>query len=450
MIQGTIVISISPDPLVALASGLSAALLFLLLIALTVCLLWKKTQNQRQYQELISTNPTIPPCTPVLQTSHEGSYGLPEVPFFLPPRFKSLAHAEASEEREEEEQWEQQPYLHTQRGSLSIGSRHFFLSTLLFWHSAPGGWFPLGSLRPDLYQLPEEPSEWAEPVGSSMRLCFALLYHQDKEQLVVSLLRAANLPAPYQNNTTLVKLQLLPSDDRRHRQAKARCKGCQPQFNDSFVFQVTNSSVGQCTLSMSVYSVDRLKKHHMVGQVLFSLSLSELREAAGKVLWRDLDTENDLPLSKHGDIQVSLNYNQALQRLTVVVLRARGLQCSSTAGVCVQISLQIHTQVVKIKWTSVARGSEPTFNEKLIFRLHPRQLDAACLSLEPQQPATEEPAQPTTSIMAPMSLGLVVIGPFMYARGRELEHWNEMINKPQELVKQWHGLGAGNGIQSSS
>lgn len=38
------------------------------------------------------------------------------------------------------------------------------------------------------------------------------------------------------------------------------------------------------------------------------------------------------PLSKHGDIQVSLNYNQSLQRLTVVVLRARGLQCSSNAG----------------------------------------------------------------------------------------------------------------------
>lgn len=41
-----------------------------------------------------------------------------------------------------------------------------------------------------------------------------------------------------------------------------------------------------------------------------------------------------------------------------------------------------------------------------------------------------------------VSLGLLVIGPFMYARGRELEHWNEMISKSQELVKQWHGLGA--------
>lgn len=37
-------------------------------------------------------------------------------------------------------------------------------------------------------------------------------------------------------------------------------------------------------------------------------------------------------------------------------------------------------------------------------------------------------------------LGRVVVGPFMYTRGKELEHWNEMINKPKELVKRWHAL----------
>lgn len=104
-----------------------------------------------------------------------------------------------------------------------------------FW-----GWFPLGSLRPDLYQLPEEPSEWALPKGSDVRLWFALRYQDEREQLVVSLLRAANLPSRCQGNITLVKLQLLPSDERRLRQAKAKRKGRHPTFNDSFVFQVGN------------------------------------------------------------------------------------------------------------------------------------------------------------------------------------------------------------------
>ncbi|XP_062859785.1 synaptotagmin-15 isoform X2 [Trichomycterus rosablanca] len=341
----------------------------------------------------------------------------------------SAPHAGLSEGREEEEQWEQHPHLHNQRGSLTIGS-----------------WFPLGSLRPDLYQLPEEPSEWAQPSGSTVRLCFAVQYQQEKEQLVVSLLRAANLPTQCQNNTTLVKLQLLPSEDRHHRQAKARCKGCQPQFNDSFVFQLSNNNVDQCTLSMSVYSVDRLRKHHLVGHVFLPLRQSELQLVAGKVLWRDLKTENHLPLSKNGNIQVSLNYSQSLQRLTVVVLRARGLQCPSNADVTVQVSLQIHTQVVKTKWTSVVRGNDPTFNEKLTFRLLSLQHDAACLRLEVQQLVGEVPAK-CPPAKAPVSLGLLVIGPFMYARGRELEHWNEMISKSPELVKQWHGLGTPNTTQ---
>ncbi|KAK3559499.1 hypothetical protein QTP86_013680 [Hemibagrus guttatus] len=321
---------------------------------------------------------------------------------------------------------------------------------LLLWLYVTGGWFPLGSLRPDLYQLPEEPSEWAQPSGSTVRLCFAVQYQQEQEQLVVSLLQAANLPAHCQSNATLVKLQLLPSEDRHHRQAKARCKGCQPQFNDTFVFQVSSNNVDQFTLRMSLYTVDRLKKHHLVGHVLFPLIHSELQEAAGKVLWRDLETESDLPLSKRGNIQVSLNYSHSLQRLTVVVLRARGLQCPNNAGemqknVSVQVSLQIHTQVVKTKWTAVTRGTNPTFNEKVTFRLLPVQLDAACLSLEVQQVASEEPVEvPSIRTKTSISLGLVVIGPFMYARGRELDHWNEMISKSQELVKQWHGLGAAN------
>uniref|UniRef100_A0A671LPR4 Synaptotagmin-15-like n=1 Tax=Sinocyclocheilus anshuiensis TaxID=1608454 RepID=A0A671LPR4_9TELE len=384
-----------------------------MLFGLSVYLLWRKRRNQTLYRGLIPTTPTIPRCTtPVLQTSQSSS----GVPFFVPPRFKRTPQLnKGKEETEHADEWELYPYLHTQQDSLTVGS-----------------WFPLGSIRPDLYQLPEEPSEWALPNGSAVRLWFALQYQQEREQLVVSLLRAANLPAQCQGNVTLVKLQLLPSDDRRHRQAKARRKGCHPQFNDTFVFQVSKSCVDQCSLSMSMYTVDHQKKHHLVGLVLIPLRFSELKEMAGKVQWRDLDSESDQPLSKNGDIQVSLNYNQSLHRLTVVVLRARGLQCCSDAGVCTQVSLKIHTQVVRNKWTTVAKGNNPSFNERLTFRLLPMRLDTACLTLQLQQPSTEEP----------VLLGIVVIGPFMYARGRELEHWNDMVSKPQELVRQWHPLGS--------
>lgn len=38
-------------------------------------------------------------------------------------------------------------------------------------------------------------------------------------------------------------------------------------------------------------------------------------------------------------------------------------------------------------------------------------------------------------------LGVLVLGPFMYARGQQLQHWMDMVNTPQEPVKLWHGLG---------
>jgi isovaleryl-CoA dehydrogenase len=38
--------------------------------------------------------------------------------------------------------------------------------------------------------------------------------------------------------------------------------------------------------------------------------------------------------------------------------------------------------------------------------------------------------------------GRVVIGPFMYARGEELIHWQEMLQQPRVPVSRWHTLAA--------
>jgi len=36
--------------------------------------------------------------------------------------------------------------------------------------------------------------------------------------------------------------------------------------------------------------------------------------------------------------------------------------------------------------------------------------------------------------------GRLVLGSFMFARGKELEHWNQAIASPREPVYQWHTL----------
>uniref|UniRef100_A0A3Q3QX19 C2 domain-containing protein n=1 Tax=Monopterus albus TaxID=43700 RepID=A0A3Q3QX19_MONAL len=271
----------------------------------------------------------------------------------------------------------------------------------------------------------------APPPGMATRLCFSVEYRHSSEQLIVSLLRLANLPPQFHGNVTLVQLQLLP-DDRRPRQTKARGTGPDPEFSDCFVFQVSGVCVPHSTLSVCVLSVEQDGKRRAVGRVLFPLE-RELGQA-GRVLWRDLEPEDNMQCSELGDVQICLSYSPSLQRLSVVVLRARGLQLLTDKGVCVQVSLQILTQVVKLKRSCVVKGEKnPYFNHRMTFKLRSQHLDEACLKFELQHHIfLPEP---------PVLLGVLVLGPFMYARGPQMQHWMDMVNTPQEPVKLWHGLG---------
>ncbi|XP_056152698.1 synaptotagmin-15 [Lampris incognitus] len=410
------------DRMLMLAVGLSVGFLLLLLSCVLVCHLWRRRRGQKQYQELVSTVPKLPACTaPVLLVSQSAWFSSNEVPFTLPPRFKPRNHVHGRMEGEAEVgmdmEMEQPRDILAHRGSLTVRS-----------------WYPVGTVLAGLYCAPILNEVVAPPPGMATRLCFAVEYRHSRERLMVSLLRLGNLPPRFHGNATLVELRLLP-DDRRPRQAKARGTGPDPEFNDYFVFQVSSVCVSQSSLSVCVLSVEQGGKRHAVGRVLFPLE-GELGQA-GRVLWRDLETEEDTQCSELGDVQVSLNYSPSLQRLTVVVLRARGLQLLTETGVCVLVSLQIHTQVVKTKQSSVVKGEvDPYFNYRMTFKLRPQQLDEACVRLELQQPNTIHSDPPAL-------LGVVVLGPFMYARGPQLQHWMDMVNTPQELVKQWHGLGRG-------
>ncbi|XP_022599102.1 synaptotagmin-15-like isoform X1 [Seriola dumerili] len=409
------------DQVSLLAVGLSVGvLLLLLLLGLMVYYLWRKKKGQSQYQELLSTVPSVPACSaPVILVS-QCSWATPsEIPFSLPPRFTTRKHGDLeSEETEEKEEVEMKMEtgrdILAHRGSLSVRS-----------------WYPVGTVLAGLYSVPPLNEVVAPPPGMATRLCFSVEYRHSSEQLMVSLLRLGNLPPRFHGNVTLVELRLLP-DDRRPRQAKARGTGPDPEFNDCLIFQVSGVCVPQSTLSVCVLSVEQDGKRHAVGRVLFPLE-GELGQA-GRVLWRDLETEDDTQCSELGDVQISLSYSPNLQRLSVAVLRARGLQLLTDTGVCVQVSLQIHTQVVKIKRSCVVKGeTDPHFDHRMTFKLRSQHLDEACLRFELQQP-NDIRSEP------PPLLGVLVLGPFMYARGPQLQHWMDMVNTPQEPVKLWHGL----------
>uniref|UniRef100_A0A3Q3AL97 Synaptotagmin XV n=1 Tax=Kryptolebias marmoratus TaxID=37003 RepID=A0A3Q3AL97_KRYMA len=302
-----------------------------------------------------------------------------------------------------------------------------------FYFSFSSGWYPVGSVLAGLYSVTPLNEVVAPPPGMATRLCFSVEYRHGSEQLMVSLLRLGNLPPRFHSNVTLVELRLLP-DDRRPRQARARGTGPDPEFSDCLIFQACVSGHNVCRL-VCVLSVDKDGKRHAVGRVLFPLE-RELGQA-GRVLWRDLDPEQDTQCSELGDVQISLSYSPSLQRLSVVVLKARGLQLLTDAGtrsVCVQVSLQTHAQVVKTKRScEMTAEQDPVFNHRMTFKLRLQNLDESCLRFELQQP-NDNRSEP------PSQLGVLVLGPFMYARGPQLQHWMDMVNKAQKPIQLWHGL----------
>ncbi|CAK7304601.1 SYT15 [Vulpes lagopus] len=285
----------------------------------------------------------------------------------------------------------------------------------------------VGTINPELYRVPEDRSETDFPEGCLGRLWFSMEYRQEAERLLVGLIKARRLRAPSEACSPLVKLYLLP-DERRFLQSKTKRKTSNPQFDEHFVFQVSSQSVTQRVLRFSVYHVDKQRKHQLLGQVFFPLKHEALAGDPLHIVCRDLEPESLEPPSEFGDLQFCLSYNTCLSRLTVIVLRAKGLRLqgyASSVSVWVQVSLRKQHTMVKSKRTLAVRGSScPVYSETLSFCTHPAELDAASLSLTVLQGAGAHGSR---------QLGRMVVGPHMFPRGRPREHWDQMLSAPGEL-----------------
>ncbi|XP_053161079.1 synaptotagmin-15 [Hemicordylus capensis] len=408
------------------AGGVVGGILLLVLIGIAVYLFWKKIYLQASYEEL--TNSTSPVHariglqeSDITQSSSVPSQnaGTRSVPFIVPPKF----HRQAWTDMTNGEHIQEDSDLYVTPDS---GPRSSF-------HSLAGAYL-VGTINPDLYRFPEDKSETDFPEGNIGRLWFSVEYEQESERLLVSLIKARKLQPTTSSCNPFVKIYLLP-DERRYLQSRTKRKNLNPQFDENFVFQVSSNALYQRTLKFCVYHVDKQKKHILLGQVIFPLKNETLTDDSKVVVWRDLEAEPLEPPSEHGDLQFSLSYNAYLGRLTVVVLRARGLKFQNerhAVDVFVKVSLMNHNQFIKSKRTMAVLGSpNPLYNETFSFKVDQLELDTASLSLSVLQNSEGDET---------CSLGRVVVGPFMYTRGKELEHWNEMINKPKELVKRWHAL----------
>ncbi|CAN7990354.1 unnamed protein product [Ixodes pacificus] len=140
--------------------------------------------------------------------------------------------------------------------------------------------------------------------------------------------------------------------------------------------------------------------------------------------------------SQIGEIQISLTCNPFTNRIKAAALQVRRfsrLQENSTS-VYVKLSLNHGRKSVKEKATEAREwrsADEVSFTDVFSFGVAGRYFDSCSLCF--------------TVMVSPdgsdySRLGKTVLGPFMYARGEELRHWQDMLTNPRSAVVRWHAL----------
>ncbi|XP_064091522.1 synaptotagmin-15-like isoform X2 [Macrobrachium nipponense] len=337
------------------------------------------------------------------------------------------------------------------RRSLQVYMKYKRSSSCMAIHTLDGSTanqgYSLGTLNPELYRIPDhldDPGTY--PPGHLGRVFLTLHYHSNTEKLQVGLLRIKNLPSRTFGSTNAcdpyVRLSVLP-DERRYLQTKMKKKTCNPVFDEHFGFHIPLRCVEERTLRVSVFDGGRHKRQPAIGHVAFTLAQVLADSAAAvasptpntnNVLVRDLTREEECATSSElGEVLVSLTYNDHLHRLTITVFQAKGIKVNEGETVSyMKVSLMNQRRAVKTKKTAVvAAGEEPQYNESFHFR-PPPEMDGVHLSLQLHLAAN--------SNAKGRVLGRVVIGSFMFARGRALNHWNEVLSTPKEAIQYWHPL----------
>ncbi|XP_066942502.1 synaptotagmin-15-like isoform X2 [Macrobrachium rosenbergii] len=296
----------------------------------------------------------------------------------------------------------------------------------------------LGTINPELYKTDELEGDLDQyPEDHIGRVWLQLEYLSESEKLLVTLIKAKNLPSRLIGSINscdpYVRLYLMP-DERRYLQTKIRKKTCNPRFDETFGFQITAKELEERALKLTFFDVDRDKKHQVIGHVLFMLK--DLAPWEGKrMLRRDLEREVSLSPRDLGQLELSLCYNNNLERLTVTVGSAKQLKVDEDVRqdkneFQARVALMQQTKVNKTKKTAVVKGTDsPSFNESFNFKVAPDALDttAVCIHI-------------TAGKKSDNVVGRVQLGSFMFSRGKALEHWESMLARKREHVKQWHAL----------
>ena len=126
----------------------------------------------------------------------------------------------------------------------------------------------IGAIKPELYKQASIDSIKSEHAVCG-KLHYSLKYDTDAELLIVTVIKALDLPPKDFSGTSdpYVKIYLLP--DRKNKlQTKVHRKTLNPDFNESFTFSVPHIQLSARLLQFNVYDFDRFSRHDLIGTVV--------------------------------------------------------------------------------------------------------------------------------------------------------------------------------------
>ncbi|KAK3592816.1 hypothetical protein CHS0354_019046 [Potamilus streckersoni] len=294
----------------------------------------------------------------------------------------------------------------------------------------------LGTLRPEIYSTTDtEDGNLQE--SQNGRIWFSILYDATMEQLTVNLIKIKELHERKNDKSSrdpFVKIFLLP-DERTYWTSKVVKKTLSPVFNQTICFQVPPLEIASRSIRFSVYDVDKRRVRHSLGHVF--VPLKDFDMTRGNICWRDLEQtiQSSAPL---GEIYIGLTYLPNVDQIKIFVLSARDLRetdLESEKGYYVKLNFRYGRKIIKSKKTIIRRthGPEITFNESFTFNFSGKQVNSCnfVISLRKASRSGQDSGG---------EYGFVSFGSFMFARGEDLLHWQDMLAQPRMTIRKWHRL----------
>ncbi|KAJ8943567.1 hypothetical protein NQ318_008270 [Aromia moschata] len=274
------------------------------------------------------------------------------------------------------------------------------------------------------------------------QLVFKLRYKHDKNALIVSVVRCRDLPAKDPNvgsSDPYVKLQLLP--DKQHKvKTRVLRKTRNPVYDEDFTFYgIGFNQLSNITLHFVILSFDRYSRDDIIGEVFCALNTIDITqiETQQMALCRDIQARSlKIRSQGRGELLVSLCWQPAATRLTVVVLKARNLPKMDVTGLAdpyVKIYLLYNGQRIAKKKTHVKKRTlSPVFNESFVFDIPQGGDGLEAVSLEFLLLDWDRVTK--NEIIGRLELG------GSKSTGTAHHHWNEVCNSPRRQIADWHKL----------